>query len=77
MAVVVLIVILLITRYLTRFLANIAVLLGIVVGFLVALALGKVSFAGLGDARWFDLIPPFAFGIPSSTAARSSPCASS
>ncbi len=61
---VVLIVILLISRYLKGFLANIAVLLGIVAGFLVALALGKVSFAGLGDVRWFDVITPFAFGAP-------------
>lgn len=63
-ALLVLVVILLITKYLKGFLANIAVLLGLVVGFVVALALGKVSFAGLGDARWFDVITPFHFGVP-------------
>jgi xanthine permease len=63
-ALVVLITILLITKYLRGFLANVAVLLGIVLGFLVALALGKVSFAGTDEAAWAALITPFQLGTP-------------
>jgi NCS2 family nucleobase:cation symporter-2 len=60
----VLVVILLITKYVQGFFGNIAVLLGIVIGFLIALAFGKVSFAGLEEAKWVDLIYPFQFGLP-------------
>jgi len=63
-ALLVLLSILLITKYVRGFFGNIAVLAGIVVGFLVALALGKVSFAGVEEAKWLDLIYPFQFGIP-------------
>jgi NCS2 family nucleobase:cation symporter-2 len=60
----VLVSILLITKYVKGFFGNIAVLCGIVLGFLVALGFGKVSFAGLEEAKWFDLIYPFQFGAP-------------
>ena len=63
-ALLVLVAILLITKYLKGFLANIAVLLGLIIGFVVALVLGKVSFAGLDEAKWFALVTPFNFGIP-------------
>ena len=63
-ALLVLVAILLVTKYVKGFFGNIAVLLGIVLGFLVALACGKVSFAGLEAARWVDLIYPFQFGMP-------------
>ena len=63
-ALIVLVAILLIARYAKGFVANIAVLLGLIIGFVVALALGKVSFAGLADARWFDVVTPFTFGAP-------------
>ena len=63
-ALIVLTTILLITKYLRGFVANVAVLLGIAVGFLGALAIGKVSFAGTGDAAWVALIYPFQFGMP-------------
>jgi len=63
-ALVVLVSILLITRYARGFLANIAVLLGIVIGFIIALAMGKVNFSGLADARWLDVVYPFQFGAP-------------
>ncbi|MCI1192408.1 purine permease [Calidifontimicrobium sp. SYSU G02091] len=46
------------------FLANVAVLIGIGAGFAVALALGKVDFAGLGTAAWLQPITPFHFGWP-------------
>ncbi|MEO7760512.1 MAG: nucleobase:cation symporter-2 family protein [Casimicrobiaceae bacterium] len=56
--------ILAIARYARGFVANIAVLLGLVIGFLAALALGRVSFAGVADAKWIDIITPFYFGAP-------------
>jgi xanthine permease len=56
--------ILLITRYVRGFFANISVLMGIVFGFLIALGLGKVSFAGLEQVKWFGIVLPFHFGIP-------------
>ena len=63
-ALVVLVSILLIVRFAKGFLANIAVLLGIIIGFVIALSAGKVNFAGLEQAHWFDVIYPFQFGTP-------------
>jgi xanthine permease len=61
---IVLVAILLLTRFLKGFLSNLAVLLGIGVGFAIAIAAGKVSFAGVGDANWVQIITPLAFGWP-------------
>jgi NCS2 family nucleobase:cation symporter-2 len=63
-ALVVLVAILLITRYARGFIANIAVLLGLLIGFAVALLFGKVSFSGLAEAKWFDVVMPLQFGMP-------------
>jgi len=60
----VLITILVIAKYVHGFFGNVSVLMGIVVGFLVALAFGKVSFAGLEEAKWVDMVHPFQFGMP-------------
>ncbi|MEO8806513.1 MAG: solute carrier family 23 protein, partial [Burkholderiaceae bacterium] len=60
----VLVVILLITRYSRGFLANISVLLGIVAGCVLAVLLGKMGFDKVGKAQWFDVVTPFAFGLP-------------
>jgi uracil-xanthine permease len=60
----VLVVILLITRYTRGFVANISVLLGIIAGCLLAVALGKMTFDKVGRAAWFDVVTPFAFGMP-------------
>jgi uric acid transporter len=60
----VLVVILLITRYSRGFLANISVLLGIVAGCVLAVLLGKMGFDKVGKAEWFDIVTPFAFGLP-------------
>ena len=46
------------------FLCNIAVLIGIATGFVVAVALGKVTFAGVHAADWVAFITPFHFGLP-------------
>lgn len=61
---IVLVSILLLTRFLKGFLANLAVLLGICIGFAIAVVAGKVSFAGVGDANWVQIITPLAFGWP-------------
>ncbi|MBV8033698.1 nucleobase:cation symporter-2 family protein [Roseateles sp.] len=60
----VLLFILLLVRFCSGFLANISVLLGIVMGCVVAIAMGKMSFAKVGAAPWFDVVTPFAFGMP-------------
>jgi NCS2 family nucleobase:cation symporter-2 len=64
LAAIVLLAILAINRYASGFLANIAVLLGLVIGFVVAIPLGFVNFAGLGDAPWVAFVEPFRFGLP-------------
>ncbi|VVE47871.1 nucleobase:cation symporter-2 family protein [Pandoraea fibrosis] len=60
----VLLCILFITKYVRGFFSNIAVLLGILFGTIVAIALGKVSFAGVSEAAWFGFVMPFHFGAP-------------
>ncbi|MCI3208239.1 purine permease [Pandoraea capi] len=60
----VLIFILLVTRFVKGFFSNIAVLLGILFGFVIALMLHKVSFDGLDQVKWFDIVLPFHFGMP-------------
>jgi uracil-xanthine permease len=63
-AALVLVAILLITKYARGFLANVSVLLGMVAGCIVAAALGKMSFDKVAKAQWFDVVTPFAFGVP-------------
>ena len=63
-ALLVLVAIVLIAKFARGFVANIAVLLGIVIGCMVALALGKMSFAKVAQAKWFSLVTPFQFGMP-------------
>jgi xanthine/uracil permease len=64
MAGVVLVSILLLVRYGKGFVANISVLLGIVIGCVVAVAMGKMNFDKVAKAHWFDVVTPFAFGMP-------------
>jgi NCS2 family nucleobase:cation symporter-2 len=61
----VLVAILLLVRYSKGFVANVSVLLGIVAGCVVAVAMGKMNFDKVGRAAWFDVVTPFAFGLPS------------
>jgi uric acid transporter len=61
---IVLVFILLLVRYMKGFIANISVLLGIVAGCIMAIALGKMNFDKVGKAHWFDVVTPFAFGMP-------------
>jgi len=60
----VLVFILLLVKYAKGFVANISVLLGIVAGCAVAIAMGKMNFDKVAKAHWFDLVTPFAFGMP-------------
>ena len=60
----VLVFILLLVKYAKGFFANISVLLGILAGCAVAALLGKMSFDKVAKAPWFDVITPFAFGVP-------------
>lgn len=60
----VLVFILLLVKYAKGFVANISVLLGIVAGCIVAIAMGKMNFDKVGKAHWFDVVTPFAFGMP-------------
>jgi NCS2 family nucleobase:cation symporter-2 len=60
----VLVIVLLLVKYTKGFLANISVLLGIVAGCVLAIAMGKMSFAHVAKAHWFDVVTPFAFGMP-------------
>jgi xanthine permease len=60
----VLVAILLIAKYGRGFIANISVLLGIILGGIVATLLGKMHFDKVASAHWFDVVLPFAFGMP-------------
>ncbi len=60
----VLLAILLLVKFGRGFVANIAVLLGIVFGCVLAAAMGKMGFDKVAKAHWFDLVTPFAFGMP-------------
>jgi uracil-xanthine permease len=61
---IVLLFILLLVRFTKGFVANISVLLGIVLGCVIAVALGKMPFDKVAKAHWFDVVTPFAFGMP-------------
>lgn len=60
----VLLVVLGVVKYARGFICNISVLLGIVAGCAVAFAFGKMNFDKVGKAAWFELVTPFAFGMP-------------
>lgn len=60
----VLVLILVITKFARGFVANVAVLIGLLAGFLASLAMGKISFNGLDEAKWFAIVRPFEFGYP-------------
>jgi NCS2 family nucleobase:cation symporter-2 len=60
----VLLIVLAVTRFGRGFLSNVAVLVGMAVGFVIAIALGKVSFAGIEEAPWVAFVTPLHFGMP-------------
>jgi len=51
-------------RFGRGFVANISVLLGLIFGCIVAVLVGKMGFEKVGAAHWFDVVTPFAFGMP-------------
>jgi len=51
-------------RFGRGFVAHIAVLLGLVAGCLLAAVLGKMGLDKVAKAAWFDVVTPFAFGLP-------------
>ena len=50
-------------QYFRGFLSEIAVLIGIFVGYVVAIPLGLVDFASIGNASWVQVPTPFAIGF--------------
>jgi NCS2 family nucleobase:cation symporter-2 len=60
----VLLMVLLLVKYTKGFIANISVLLGILAGCALAIGMGKMNFDKVGKAHWFDVVTPFAFGMP-------------
>ncbi|MCJ2052485.1 nucleobase:cation symporter-2 family protein [Methylobacterium sp. J-070] len=60
----VLCVIMAITRYGTGFVNSASVLIGIVAGMIVAGFFGLVDLGRVAGAPWFDIVRPFAFGLP-------------
>jgi uracil-xanthine permease len=60
----VLVVVLLLVKFTRGFISNISVLLGMAAGCAVAIAMGKMNFDKVGKAQWFDVVTPFAFGVP-------------
>jgi uric acid transporter len=60
----VLLVVLALVKYGRGFICNISVLLGIVAGCGVAYGAGKMHFDKVGKAPWFEIVTPFAFGMP-------------
>ncbi|TYK64556.1 nucleobase:cation symporter-2 family protein [Colwellia echini] len=57
-------IILLINHFAKGFVSNIAVLLAMFAGFFAAWLLGDVSFNGLGETPWFEVIKPLSLGMP-------------
>lgn len=60
----VLTIILLVSKFFKGFLGNISVLVGIIAGSVVAAIYGKMHFEQIEKAKWFDLVTPFSFGMP-------------
>lgn len=46
------------------FVGNLSVLIGLIAGTAIAAAFGMTSFGHVGEAAWFEISPPFAFGMP-------------
>jgi uracil-xanthine permease len=60
----VLVLILLLVKFTRGFVSNISVLIGMAAGCVVAMAMGKMNFDKVAQAHWFELVTPFAFGMP-------------
>lgn len=60
----VLLITLLVARFFKGFMGSIAILVGLAAGMLLAMAMGNVSFQGLNDMPWVQMVRPFQFGFP-------------
>lgn len=47
------------------FVGNLSVLIGLVAGTAIAALFGMTQFGHVSEAAWFEISPPFAFGLPS------------
>jgi xanthine permease len=56
-------------QYTRGFTSAAAVLIGLLTGYLVAIPLGRVDFAEVGEAAWFSIPTPLEFGLDFPTAA--------
>ena len=57
-------VVLLVMRFGRGLLARSAILVGLLLGSMLALFMGDLKLDSMGDADWFGLVLPFAFGMP-------------
>lgn len=60
---IVLVTILAVNQYTKGFMKMASILVGIIVGYIVAIPMGKVNFAAVGDAAWFAFPTPLQFGL--------------
>lgn len=61
---VVLLIIVLLNRFGSGMIQSISLLLGLAFGTIIAIPLGMVDFAPVAQAKWFEFITPFHFGMP-------------
>lgn len=61
---IVLLIIVLLNRFGNGLIQSISLLLGLGIGTLIAIPLGMVDFTPVAQAKWFEFITPFYFGVP-------------
>lgn len=61
---IVLLIIVLLNRFGNGLIQSISLLLGLGIGTLIAVPLGMVDFTPVAQAKWFEFITPFYFGVP-------------
>ena len=62
-AVMVVVVIVLLNFFGKGLIKQCCILIGMVIGYVVAAALGMVDFSSIGEASWFSMVKPFAWGV--------------
>lgn len=60
-----LLIIVILNKYTKGFVRSISILISLFIGTLVGVGLGMVDFSVVTDAKWFQIVTPFAFGVPS------------
>lgn len=64
LAMITLLIILLCNKFLKGILGNLSVLFGLAGGTLVAVLMGRADFSSVAAAKWFEVVTPFKFGLP-------------